>query len=708
MKKWSKIMWRKIFLSLVTIFTLCQHVWAGKNTFNWQTASPSSQGFSSAKLNAIRDSLADKGTKTLLVIRHNKIVFEWYAPGYNATRRHYTASLAKALVGGMSLLLALNDGLLIPDESAWKYIPQWKDHPRKSKISIRHLVTHSSGIEDAEQDNIPHNKLPGWKGAFWERKPDPFTIARDQAPVIFPPGTKYAYSNPGMAMLAYAVTAAMKNASLSDIRSLLRQRIMKPIGVPDSEWSIGYGRTYEVDGLKLVANWGGGSFTARAVARVGRLMLRKGNWQGKQLIDSAWVEKVLQYAGTPLPDRPPGNPRPACALGWYTNFDGVWPRVPRDAFLGSGAGNQTLLVVPSLDLIVVRNGSNLYDPSKGEGSKGGLEKYLFNPLMDAIIGPPYPQSNVILNVDFAPSSSIIRLAPGSDNWPVTWADDDNLYTAYGDGWGFEPKTNIKLSLGIAKVSGSPPDVKGVNIRTKSGERLGQGPEGPKTSGMLMIEGTLYMLVRNTGNSQLAFSKDHGRTWTWCDWKFTTSFGCPTFLNFGPDYSGARDEYVYIYSHDSDSAYESVDQMVMARVPKDNILKRESYEFFRGLDKNTAPVWTSDIKKRGGVFFHPSRCYRSGITCHPGLKRYLWCQVLPKSKDPRGPRFQGGFGIYDAPQPWGPWTTVHFTTNWDIGPGETSSIPTKWISKDGHSAWLLFSGDDCFSLRKITFKLAPPK
>ena len=159
---------------------------------------------------------------------------------------------------------------------------------------------------------------------------------------------------------------------------------MKPIGVEDSEWSIGYGRTYDVDGLKLVPNWGGGSYTARAIARVGRLMLKKGNWQGSQLIDSRCVEMVLRYAGTPKPDRPPGNPRPACGLGWYTNFDGNWSKVPHDAFAGAGAGNQVLLVVPSLDLIVVRNGGNLYDPSKGEGFWGGVETYLFNPVMNAL------------------------------------------------------------------------------------------------------------------------------------------------------------------------------------------------------------------------------------------------------------------------------------------------------------------------------------
>lgn len=105
-------------------------------------------------------------------------------------------------------------------------------------------------------------------------------------PVLFEPGSKYAYSNPGMAMLSYAITAALRGTEHTDVRTLLRQRIMRPIGVSDSDWSIGYGATYTVDDLNLVANWGGGGYTARAVARVGRLMLRKGNWQGRQSLSS--------------------------------------------------------------------------------------------------------------------------------------------------------------------------------------------------------------------------------------------------------------------------------------------------------------------------------------------------------------------------------------------------------------------------------------
>ena len=54
--------------------------------------------------------------------------------------------------------------------------------------------------------------------------------------------------------------------------------------------------------------------------------------------------------------------------------------------MGAGAGNQILLVVPCRDLIVVRNGEDLFDPAAGEGFWGGAEKYLFAPLMDAFLG----------------------------------------------------------------------------------------------------------------------------------------------------------------------------------------------------------------------------------------------------------------------------------------------------------------------------------
>ena len=87
-------------------------------TFTWRKATPESRGMDGRRLDALREVLAARRTKTFLVVRHDRIVHEWYAPGYGPRKRHYTASLAKALVGGTSLMLALNDDWVIRQASA--------------------------------------------------------------------------------------------------------------------------------------------------------------------------------------------------------------------------------------------------------------------------------------------------------------------------------------------------------------------------------------------------------------------------------------------------------------------------------------------------------------------------------------------------------------------------------------------------------------
>ncbi len=160
--------------------------------------------------------------------------------------------------------------------------------------------------------------------------------------------------------------------------------------------------------------------------------------------------------------------------------------------------------------------------------------------------------------------------------------------------------------------------------------------------------------------------------------------------------------MYIYSHDAASAYQPADRMVMARVPKNKITERSAYEFFKGLDDTGRPVWSQAVGDRGAVFTHHGRCYRSGITFNAGLKRYLWVQTVPGTQGKKADtRFEGGFGIYDAPEPWGPWTTVYFTEKWDVGPGDTASFPTKWMSTDGKTLHLVFSGDDHFAVREAS-------
>ena len=92
--------------------------------------------------------------------------------------------------------------------------------------------------------------------------------------------------------------------------------------------------------------------------------------------------------------------------------------------------------------------------------------------------PPYPPSTVIKKIVWAPVDTITRKAAGSDNWPITWADDDAIYTTWGDGWGFEPKLPNKLSMGFARIVGAPGNFTGMNIRSQA-EQLGGGRSGRK-------------------------------------------------------------------------------------------------------------------------------------------------------------------------------------------------------------------------------------
>src|SRR5690242_13873198 len=100
---------------------------------NWQSITPAEAGFDTAKLDALQRDLAARKTSAFLIVRRGKIADDWEAPGNGREKRLGTASLAKALVGGLSVLIAMNDGRIAPDDRAAKYIPAWKNNPVKAR-----------------------------------------------------------------------------------------------------------------------------------------------------------------------------------------------------------------------------------------------------------------------------------------------------------------------------------------------------------------------------------------------------------------------------------------------------------------------------------------------------------------------------------------------------------------------------------------------
>jgi CubicO group peptidase (beta-lactamase class C family) len=322
--------------------------------------------------------LIEDTTKALILVKDNKVVFEWYKNN-NPGRLYGVASLSKALVGSMSLALALHDGLVSMDDPAWHYIRHWEQDPIKKRITIRHLATHSSGMPHRPEK--ADNKS-GWEYAFWNRKPELFSLVLSDAPLECMPGECYKYSGPAYAALAYALTNRLRTTDQPDARAQLEERLMQPLGIPDSDWSISYGESYEVDGMTVYASWGGASFTARAAARIGQLMLSGGKWNGKELINAASVKQVISYMNTPLPDNSTVKPLPAA--GWWSNANNAWPSLPTDAYVGAGAGHEIMLIVPSMGIVLVRYGRKLGNDLWAGDYWNALERKLFRPLMKTV------------------------------------------------------------------------------------------------------------------------------------------------------------------------------------------------------------------------------------------------------------------------------------------------------------------------------------
>jgi len=656
---------------------------------DWEDARPHAAGMDPAGLAAARK-VALAGGGAGCVVRGGRRVTTW-----GPQKRRYDLKSTTKSIGVTAVGLALADGKFEGlDDPAAKHHPHFraagKDRRRADRlgrITLFHLATHTAGFAK-----------PGGSETL-----------------LFDAGRKWHYSDSGPNWLAECVTLAYGK----DVRELLFERVFGPIGITakDLSWRRNAYRGSKIAGVARREFGSGISANVDAMARIGLLYLRGGRWGRRQLVPKAFVEAA---AATPTAIRGLGvvggiGAAPAApnhyGLLWWNNRDGAMPDVPRDAFFSWGLHDSHIVVVPSLDLVVARAGQGWKRAGRTdyETLAGFLRPICASAGARApgraprakTAGPP-PPSPVIRGVTWAAPETIVRRARGSDNWPITWGDDGALYTAYGDGWGFEPKVPGKLSLGLAKVTGTPPRIQGVNLRSPTAEQTGDGAGGRKASGLLMVDGVLYMWVRNADGrgrqSQLAVSKDHGRTWTWPRWRLA-ELGYPCFLNFGRDYAGARDRYAYVYSPDTPSAYEASDAVVLARVPADRIAERGAYEFFAGPGGDDRPAWSRDICRRKPVLTLPGGCNRLSAVHDAPLKRYL---MTMRSRG-RG----GRFSLFDAPEPWGPWTTAFTTTQWDTDPGESQHIPARWIGPDGRTFHLVFSGGDSFSVRRGRLQLARP-
>lgn len=304
---------------------------------------------------------------------------------------------------------------------------------------------------------------------------------------------------------------------------------------------------------------------------------------------------------------------------------------------------------------------------------------------------PYPSSTVIEKITWHEQTHI-SAAPGSDLWPVTWGTDNKIYTAWGDGGGFEgTNRGGRVSLGFASIEGEPTNYKTQNLNGGVQSKFPptwKCKDCGKTAGILAVDGILYTLI-NLQNDEwpnvdmtLAWSNDFAATWKFAKWKYPAgegNFKPGTFINYGRGYEGGG-EYIYFYGMKQNFKT----KVYLGRASKQNIKDKRYHEYFAGLDENSNPQWTQAITEMKPVFIDPNGTNSGHVVFNPVLKRYLRI----------GTREKGGeVGVFDAPNPWGPWTTIAYYDNWLTaggGYGLTYSFANKWTSADGLTMWMVFS------------------
>jgi hypothetical protein len=310
---------------------------------------------------------------------------------------------------------------------------------------------------------------------------------------------------------------------------------------------------------------------------------------------------------------------------------------------------------------------------------------------------PYPPSPIIkeMIIDW---ETLDRRANGSDNWPVTWAEDNHQYTSWGDGGGFGGSNQDgRVSLGLARIEGDWDNYQGSNVWGGIDPENLATFEG-KSYGILALHGQLYKWVspgsnhHNYREARLAVSLDSGATWKTEEWAFTQEdkIVLPTFLQFGMDYSGARDNYVYIYAIRLQDGrrleVQKPGQIDLIRVPAGKLSEQFAYQYFSGMDTEGKPIWVTDPKDRRPVFENPQGVgWNVSVSYNAGLSRYLLATEHSRS-------FEGNLSLFDAPEPWGPWTTVGYYNQWeDAGSNFFWNFSNKWTSEDGEEFTLIYTG-----------------
>ena len=275
----------------------------------------SARPFTAGSLRSAADYLKDRNGHDMLVYHRDNPVFEEYFNGWSAEQPHRLASGTKSFSGAM-LAAAVEDGLLKLDEKVAGTIIEWKDHAKKSEITIRHLLSLTSGV---------------YGGSTRETSPS-YARAVIVADARYWPGARFQYGP-----IPYQVFGELMRRKLAakneSVEAYLKRRILDPIELKPSRW------VKDEDGNIHLPN--GAVMTAREWAKFGLFVLHRGRWADRQIVPAEVLKDC--FAGT--------GANPHYGLTFWLQSVG---RAANDVIIARGLGSQRLYIVPAAEVVVVQ------------------------------------------------------------------------------------------------------------------------------------------------------------------------------------------------------------------------------------------------------------------------------------------------------------------------------------------------------------------
>lgn len=329
---------------------------------SWATARARDVGMDEAVLAKLVQRLSDADPSvrrpalihSLLVARSGKLVLEEYFFGFDRERRHDIRSAGKTF-GSVLLGAAMRRGAKVaPETPVYDVLagmgPFANPDPRKARITVAHLMTHTSGLACDDNDE----KSPGNEDTMQSQKgqPDWWKYTLD-LPMAHEPGTRYAYCSANSNL----VGAVLKTATKTSLPELFDRWVARPLEFSRYDWNLmPTGEGY----------LGGGAFVRpRDLLKVGQTYLDGGVWRGRRIVDSSWVERSTRPYMKINPETTGldkdvfgefyGEGEDAWA--WHLNQLKSGERTYRE-YEASGNGGQLLMVIPDLELVVVFTAGN--------------------------------------------------------------------------------------------------------------------------------------------------------------------------------------------------------------------------------------------------------------------------------------------------------------------------------------------------------------